>query len=78
MEYDKSMIHEWSKIREKELYFIREIARLKKLQKDKMVACSQERNDSCIEPRKYISIKAPLDPKPACTVTMLIPNLHAQ
>ena len=70
MEYDKSMIHEWSKIREKELYFIREITRLKKLQKDKMVACTQERNDSCIEPRKYISIKAPLDPKPACTVTI--------
>jgi len=59
MEYDKSMIHEWSKIREKELYFIREIARLKKLQKDKIVACTQERNNSCIELRKYISIKSP-------------------
>ena len=31
LEYDKSMIHEWSKIRERKLYFIREIARLKKL-----------------------------------------------
>ena len=48
------MIHEWSKIREKELYFIREIARLKKLQKDKMVACIQERNNSCIEPKKIL------------------------
>ena len=43
IEYDKSMIHEWSKIREKELYFIREIARLKKLQKDKMITSTQER-----------------------------------
>ena len=59
LEYDKSMIHEWSKIREKEVYFIREIARLKKLQKDKIVACTQERNNSCIELRKYISIKSP-------------------
>ena len=54
LEYDKSMIHEWSKIREKKLYFIREIARLKKLQKDKMVACTQERNNSCIEPKKIL------------------------
>ena len=72
MEYDKSMIHEWSKIREKELYFIREITRLKKLQKDKMVACPQERNNSCIEPRNNISIKVPPiinDPKPACPIT---------
>ena len=81
MEYDKSMIHEWSKIREKELYFIREIARLKKLQKYKMVACTQERNDSCIEPRKYISIKAPLILSLHAqlqSITLLIPNLHAQ
>ena len=54
MEYDKSMIHEWSKIREKALYYIREITRLKKLQKDKMVACTQERNNSCIEPKKIL------------------------
>ena len=55
IEYDKSMIHEWSKIREKELYFIREIARLKKLQKDKMVSSIQERNTSCMESRRNIS-----------------------
>ena len=42
MEYDKSMIHEWSKIREKEVYFIREIARLKKVQKNKMIAYTQQ------------------------------------
>jgi len=54
-EYDKSMIHEWSKIREKKLYFIKEIARLKKLQKDKMVSSIQERNTSCMESRRNIS-----------------------
>ena len=72
MEYDKSMIHEWSKIREKELYFIREIARLKKLQKGKIVASTQERNTSCMEPRRNISRETPIinnDPKPACPVT---------
>ena len=42
LEYDKSMIHEWSKIREKEVYFIREIARLKKVQKNKMIAYTQQ------------------------------------
>ena len=71
MEYDNSMIHEWSKIREKELYFIREIARLKKLQKDKLVSSVQERNTSCMEPRRNISREISIiynDPKPACPI----------
>ena len=68
-EYDKSMIHEWSKIREKKLYFIKEIARLKKLQKDKLVSSVQERNTSCMEPRRNVSREISIiynDPKPAC------------
>ena len=35
LEYDKSMIHEWSKIREKALYYIREITRLRSYRKIK-------------------------------------------
>ena len=73
IEYDKSMIHEWSKIREKKLYFIKEIARLKKLQKDKMVSSIQERNTSCMESRRNISWQTPIksnDPKSTCTVTI--------
>ena len=66
------MIHEWSKIREKELYFIREIARLKKLQKDKIITSTKERNTSCMELRRNISRETPIisnDPKTACPVT---------
>jgi len=83
------MIHEWSKIREKELYFIREIARLKKLQKDKMVSSIQERNTSYVEPRRNISREISIiynDPKPAspiaknitAEISLLTANLHAQ
>src|SRR6266540_1731156 len=34
-EYNNSMTKDWPKIREKELFFIREIARLKRLKKEK-------------------------------------------
>ena len=38
------MLHEWSKIREKELYFYRELAGLQKLKKDKehSTGCSKK------------------------------------
>jgi hypothetical protein len=36
-EYDNSMKREWPKIREKEVYFVRELARLKRVQKINIV-----------------------------------------
>lgn len=36
-EYDNSMKREWPKIREKQVYFIRELARLKQVQKINIV-----------------------------------------
>jgi len=44
VEYNSSILHEWPKIREKELYFIRELARLQKLNKDKenSIGCSKK------------------------------------
>ena len=41
------------------------------LQKDKMVSSIQERNTSCIEPRRNISREISIiynDPKPACPI----------
>jgi hypothetical protein len=38
MEYNSTMICEWSTLREKELYFYRELSRLQRLKKNKEAA----------------------------------------
>jgi hypothetical protein len=41
MEYNSTMICEWSTLREKELYFYRELSRLQRLKKNKEAATEQ-------------------------------------
>jgi len=68
-EYNNSMTKEWPKIREKELFFIREIARLKKLRNEKKQAASssimlnnnitpeEKRDRNIYSPKKLIKKK---------------------
>jgi phosphoenolpyruvate synthase/pyruvate phosphate dikinase len=72
-EYSNSMTKDWPKLREKELFFIREIARLKKLKNEKKSAASSSImvNSSIVSAEKIRKIKI-LVPTKAIKVKLLM------